>query len=77
METESVVPRNSADKKIGISEERIELIKPVLRKYIAFWREYPDLFVDFMINGLNPDREGKEGDEQKKPFKLYSYQRIG
>ena len=36
------------NKKIGISEERIEAIKPVARQYIAFWREYPDLFVDFM-----------------------------
>jgi hypothetical protein len=35
-------------KKIGISPERIEEIKPVLRNYISFWREYPDLFVDFM-----------------------------
>jgi len=34
--------------KIGISEERIEAIKPVLRQYIAFWREYPDLFIDFL-----------------------------
>jgi hypothetical protein len=34
--------------KIGISEERINAIKPVLRKYIAFWREYPDIFVDFL-----------------------------
>jgi hypothetical protein len=35
-------------KKIGLSEERIEAVKPALRNYIAFWREYPDLFVDFM-----------------------------
>lgn len=27
------------NKKIGISEERIEAIKPVARQYIAFWRE--------------------------------------
>ena len=38
-------------KKIGISEERIEVIKPQLREYFAFWREYPDLFVDFMQTG--------------------------
>jgi hypothetical protein len=35
-------------KKIGISKERIDAIIPVMREYIAFWREYPDLFVDFM-----------------------------
>ena len=34
--------------KIGISEERIEAIKPALRQYIAFWREYPDMFIDFL-----------------------------
>ena len=38
----------SEHKKIGISEERIDAIKPALREYIAFWREYPDMFVDFM-----------------------------
>jgi hypothetical protein len=36
------------NKKIGISEERINEIKEPLRKYFAFWRMYPDLFVDFM-----------------------------
>jgi len=38
----------SSKRKIGVSEERINAIKPTLRQYIAFWREYPDLFVDFM-----------------------------
>lgn len=56
------------DKKIGISEERIEAIKPVLRQYIAFWREYPDIFVDFMQTGGDPDR--------KKNFNFYFYQRV-
>jgi hypothetical protein len=35
-------------KKIGLSEERIRPLIPVLRQYIAFWREYPDIFVDFL-----------------------------
>ena len=35
-------------KKIGLSEERIRAIIPAARDYISFWREYPDLFVDFM-----------------------------
>lgn len=56
------------EKKIGISEERIEAIKPVLRQYIAFWREYPDLFVDFMQNGGD--------DELDLTFKLFFYQRV-
>jgi hypothetical protein len=55
-------------KKIGISEERIHRIKPALRQYIAFWREYPDLFVDFMNNGGDPER--------KTTFRFYSYQRV-
>ena len=55
-------------KKIGISPERVEAVKPEIRKYIAFWREYPDLFVDFMVHGTN---EPKEGD-----FKFYFYQRV-
>ena len=55
-------------KKIGISEERIQNIIPHLRDYISFWREYPDLFVDFMQTGGDPNK--------KLTFKLYSYQRV-
>ena len=55
-------------KKIGLSEERIEAIKPALREYIAFWREYPDLFIDFLQDGGNPDIE--------KKLKFYFYQRV-
>ena len=54
--------------KIGISEERIEAIKPILRQYIAFWREYPDLFVDFLQTGSDPERP--------KALKFYFYQRV-
>jgi hypothetical protein len=39
---------SKSHEKIGISEERIAAIKPVLRQYIAYWREYPDMFVDFL-----------------------------
>ena len=56
-------------KKIGISPERVEAVKPIIRKYIAFWREYPDLFVDFMVRGNRT--EVKEGE-----FKFYFYQRV-
>ena len=55
--------------KIGISEERLKAILPELRQYIAFWREYPDLFVDFMVRGSRT--EPKEGE-----FKFYFYQRV-
>lgn len=53
-------------RKIGISEERVAAIMPHVRNYIAFWREYPDLFVDFMVRGNRTDvREGE--------FKFYFY----
>lgn len=50
-------------KKIGVSEERIKAVLPIVRKYIALWREYPDLFVDFMAG---PD----------STFHLFFYQRV-
>ena len=50
-------------KKIGLSEERIKAIIPTARQYISFWREYPDLFVDFM---KGPDNT----------FNLFFYQRV-
>lgn len=51
-------------KKVGLSEERIKAQIPILRQYIAFWREYPDLFVEFLC-GSNPEN-----------FKLFFYQRV-
>lgn len=54
---------SSRNRKIGISEERVRAIMPEIRNNIAFFREYPDLFVDF-IKG--PDSN----------FKFYFYQRI-
>lgn len=51
-------------KKVGLSEERIQAQIPVLREYVAFWREYPDIFVDFLC-GNNPEN-----------FQLYFYQRV-
>lgn len=54
--------------KIGLSEERIKAIVPVARQYISFWREYPDLFVDFMQTGGRSD--------VKLTFNLFFYQRV-
>lgn len=48
---------SNKNKKIGLSEERVRAIIPVARQYIAFWREYPDLFVDFLQTGGDPDRK--------------------
>lgn len=55
-------------RKLGVSPERINAIKPIMRQYIAFWREYPDMFVDFMQTGYNPDIH--------PTFQLYFYQRV-
>lgn len=55
--------------KIGISQERIEAIKPALRQYIAFWREYPDMFIDFLQTGGN-------GEVPKDGLRFYFYQRV-
>ena len=54
---------SSKRKKIGLSEERIREALPVIRETISFYREYPDLFVDF-IKG--PD----------STFKFFFYQRV-
>ena len=51
--------------KIGLSEERVTACIPIARKYIAFWREYPDLFVDFLTEKNNPEN-----------FHLFYYQRV-
>lgn len=55
-------------KKIGLSEERINAIKPQLRQYIAYWREYPDMFIDFLQDGGDSSKERK--------LKFYFYQRV-
>lgn len=51
-------------KKTGISEERIKVQIPIIRQYVAFWREYPDIFVEFLC-GNNPEN-----------FHLFFYQRV-
>ena len=56
-------------KKIGISEERIAAIKPVARQYLAYWREYPDMFVDFL-------QTGRDGQIPENGLRFYFYQRV-
>ena len=69
MALQDLLDLSQSHKKIGLSEERINAVMPVIRKYTAFWREYPDLFVDFMVRGTR--EESKEGE-----FKFYFYQRV-
>lgn len=50
--------------KIGLSEERVRAQIPIIRQYVAYWREYPDMFVEFLC-GDNPEN-----------FSLFFYQRL-
>lgn len=59
---------SSSNRKVGISEERIRAILPIVRQYIAWWREYPDIFIDFLQDGGDPER--------KKQIEFYYYQRV-
>ena len=52
-------------KKVGLSEERVNAIIPVARQYVAYWREYPDMFVDYLLEMGNP-----------QDFKFFFYQRV-
>lgn len=49
--------------KKGLSEDRIHTNMEAIRDVISFWREYPDLFIDYM---KGPD----------STFNLFFYQRI-
>lgn len=49
--------------KQGMSEDRLRAVLPELRYLISFFREYPDIFVDFI-----------KGDNCK--FQFFFYQRI-
>ena len=60
---------SSNKKKVGISEERVEAIKPVLRDYIAYWREYPDMFIDFLQTGM-------DGQVPENGLRFFFYQRV-
>lgn len=54
---------NKFEEKVGLSEERLKAQLPHLRNLISFYREYPDLLVDYM-KGPN------------STFHFYFYQRI-
>ena len=54
---------NYSVQKQGMSEERVRAQLDNLRKLFSFFREYPDLFIDFI--------KGKDCN-----FKFYTYQRV-
>ena len=58
---------NKANQKIGVSEERLRACLPELRKAISFYREYPDMYIDFCV-----ECSGGKG----KVLHLYTYQRV-
>ena len=63
MALENLLELSSNRKKIGLSEERVRPLLPQIGKYVSFWREYPDLFIDFMAG---PNSQ----------FHFYFYQRV-
>ena len=69
MALQDLLDVSSKRKKIGLSEERIEAIKPALRNYIAYWREYPDMFIDFL-------QTGADGEIPENGLRFYFYQRV-
>ena len=68
MALKDLLDSTSSRKKVGLSEERIHAILPILRQYVAYWREYPDMFVDFLLDGGDPTREHR--------LEFYFYQRC-
>ena len=56
---------SSKSKKIGLSEERIKAQIPELTNAFSFYREYPDLFIDQVMLGDNPEN-----------FHFFFYQRV-
>lgn len=69
MALQDLLQLSESRRKIGLSPERVEAVMPIIRKYVAFWREYPDLFVDFIVRGRRT--EIKDGE-----FNFYFYQRV-
>ena len=65
MALQDLLDLSESRKKIGLSEERVRAIIPIGRQYIAYWREYPDMFVDYLLEMGNP-----------QDFKFFFYQRV-
>lgn len=72
MALKDLLQLSGQSKKIGLSEERVMAIVSAATQYVAFWREYPDMFIDFLCNGYD---EARASEDQSK-FKFYFYQRV-
>lgn len=55
--------------KLGTSKERLQKVMPVIRQYVAYWREYPDMFVDFL-------QAGENGEVPQNGLRFFFYQRV-
>lgn len=65
MALQDLLNLSDSRKKIGLSEERVRAVISIGRQYIAYWREYPDMFVDYLLEMGNP-----------QDFKFFFYQRV-
>lgn len=65
MALQDLLDLSDSRKKIGLSEERVRAVVSIGRQYIAYWREYPDMFVDYLLEMGNP-----------QDFKFFFYQRV-
>lgn len=65
MALQDLLDLSESRKKIGLSEERVRAVISIGRQYIAYWREYPDMFVDYLLEMGNP-----------QDFKFFFYQRV-
>lgn len=74
MSLESILSLTSQNNitKEEISEERLLKVLPQLKKQIAFYRYYPDIFID----DLTGYSKWKPEDGEWKGFKFYYFQRI-
>ena len=52
-----------------MSHERVEKSIDALRNYVSYWREYPDMFIDFL-------QTGEDGTIPETGLKFYFYQRV-
>lgn len=69
MSLQDLLVQDTSRKKLGMSEERFEAIRPRLAQYISFWKAYPDLFIDFL-------QKGEDGEIPKDGLHFYFYQRV-
>ena len=65
MALQDLLDLSESRKKIGLSEDRVRAVIPIGRQYISYWREYPDMFVDYLLTMGNPQE-----------FHFYFYQRV-